>query len=61
MQIKDFTFERKGIKGLKPQFTHVTVNNKSSPTPEKVIVDLSLVLIDLYSVTKTEGLVRADE
>ncbi len=61
MKIKDFTFERKGIKGLKPQFSHVTVNNKSSPTSETVIVNLSLVLLDLHSTIKAERSVQNDE
>ena len=61
MHIKDFTFNRKSIKGLKPQFSHATVNNKSSPTPEKVIVDLSLVLLDIYSVVKAERSVKSHE
>ena len=61
MQIKDFSFSRDSIKELKPQFSHATVNNKSSPTSETVIVNLSLVLLDLHSVIKAERSVQNDE
>ena len=61
MKIKDFTFERKGIKGLKPQFSHVTLINKSSPTSETVIVNLSLVLLDLHATIKAERSMKPHE
>ncbi len=61
MQIKDFKFNRNSIKDLKPQFTQVTVNNKTTTTPESIIVNLSLVLIDIYSMIKSERTVMSDE
>lgn len=60
MQIKNFSFSRNSIKGLKPQFSHATVNNKSSPTSENLIVNLSLVLLDLHLVIKAESWVKDD-
>lgn len=61
MQIKNFQFSRNSIKDFKLQFTQATVNNKTTLTSETVIVNLSLVLIDLYALTKFESLVTSDE
>lgn len=51
MQIKDFTLNR-----AKSSFEVVkgTVNNKTAPTSENIIVNLSQVLYDLHKKSEAE-------
>ena len=59
MKVKDFMLRRskKSIEVIKG-----TVNNKTAPTSETIIQNLSQVLLDIYQKAKVEGFeVNADE
>lgn len=50
MKIKECSFIREKVKSDKLVCSKATINNKSSPTNEDIIVNLALVLLDILQV-----------
>ena len=58
MKLKDFTLGKN-----KSSFEIIsgTVNNKTAPTSEKIIANLSAVLLDIYQQKNERDSVKSDE